>query len=261
MRICIRDRQGLVMLPEIPLEELAATLDAAAARLVATAGIRKPPVDALVVAHALGIAVATDDRQPGRARYVRLAGFAGAAPRPSILLRSEPRVERRQWAVAHEIGEQAAHLVFSRLGVDPRVAPPAARETVANHLAVRLLLPRAWFFPDAIECAWDVLALKQRYATASHELLARRMLDYSLPVMISVYDRGGLSFRRGNAAGRVSPPSPLERACCSAAHASGLPHDDRDALQSVQAWPIHEPDWKREIVRVEWVQDGSADVG
>jgi IrrE N-terminal-like domain len=247
------------MLPEIPLEELAATLDAAAARLVATAGIDEPPVDVTIVAHALGIAVATDDRQPGRARYVRLAGFAGAAPQSAILLRSEPRVERRQWAVAHEIGEQTAHEVFSRLGVDPRVAPPAARETVANQLAVRLLLPRDWFFPDAIVCAWDVFSLKRRYATASHELLARRMLDYSLPVLISVYDHGGLSFRRGNAAGRAPPPSALERACRAATHASGAPRRDRDAVQSVQAWPIHEPDWKREIVRVEWVENFSDD--
>lgn len=247
------------MLQEIPLEELAMTLDDTAARLVATAAIHEPPVDALVVAHALGIAIATDDRQPGRARYVRLAGFAGMTAQPSILLRSEPRIERRQWAVAHEIGEQAAHEVFSRLGVDPCVAPPAARETVANQLAVRLLLPWKWFVPDAIACDWDVLELKQRYATASHELLARRMLDFSLPVVISVYDHGGLSFRRGNSAGRTPPPSPLERVCRSTAHETGMPCSDRDPVHWVQAWPIHEPGWKREIVRVEWVEDSSTD--
>jgi len=247
------------MLPEIPTEELAAALDDAAARLVEAAGIREPPVDALVVARALGIAVATDDRQPGRARYVRLAGIAGAAARPSILLRPEPRVERRQWAVAHEIGEQAAHEVFAHLDVEPCVAPPGARETVANQLAVRLLLPRQWFFPDAIANDWDVLALKHRYATASHELLARRMLDYSLPVLISVYDHGELSFRRGNVAGLPQSPSSMERSCHAAAYVSGRPHVDRNALQSVQAWPIHEPGWKREIMRVAWNDDLSDD--
>ena len=40
--------------------------------------------------------------------------------------------------MAHEIGETCACQVFDRLSVDPREAPPGARETVANQLAGRL---------------------------------------------------------------------------------------------------------------------------
>ena len=154
------------MFAELEREEVSAALDAVAMTLLDAAGIGRPPVDAFRLARALGITIAEDDRQQGRARYVRLGGRR--ATRPTILLRREPRRERRQWAVAHEIGEHVAHRVFSLLGVEPCETTPAARETVANHLAGRLLLPVDWFALDAPGCRWDLLELKSRYATASH---------------------------------------------------------------------------------------------
>ena len=36
------------------------------------------------------------------------------------MLRHDPRVERVQWAAAHELGEVFAVYVFNRLGIDPR---------------------------------------------------------------------------------------------------------------------------------------------
>ncbi|MEA1952135.1 MAG: ImmA/IrrE family metallo-endopeptidase, partial [Planctomycetota bacterium] len=195
------------MLAEITAEELYAELDAVAAEVLAEVGVEGPPVDAFAVADALRIAVALDDHQQGRARYVRLRAFRGSRPmrakpktqqnlqtsahrarklqsetlrpsmpttqqnlqtsahrvqklqsetlKPSILLRPDPRAERRQWAVAHEIGEHVAWRVFGRLGVDPREAGPDSRESVANQLAGRLLLPGEWFEADAVACGWD----------------------------------------------------------------------------------------------------------
>ena len=108
----------------------------------------------------------------------------GSGPsRATILLRPEPRFERRQWAVAHEIGEHVACRVFALWGVDPRETQANAREHVANNLAGRLLLPTAWFAADAVACGWDLLGLKARYRTASHELIARRMLECRPPVI------------------------------------------------------------------------------
>ena len=98
-----------------------------------------PPVDALTLARALHLSVAWDERQSGRGRIVRLSEFAGTPSRGSILLRPDPRLERQQWAVAHEIGELFASRVFDQLGIDPRKAPAGARETLANQLAGRLL--------------------------------------------------------------------------------------------------------------------------
>ena len=239
------------MLSEITQEELSASLDTIAGEVLAEAGVDRPPVDAVAVAKAMGITVATDNRQPGRARYVRLQGINARRPQPTILVRSEPRKERRHWAVAHEIGEHVAHRVFSILSVNPRETPPNARETVACHLAGRLLLPRDWFSADALACNWDLIALKSDYSTASHELIARRMLDFSLSVIVTIFDHRQISLRRSNLPGRIPPPTSLELDCWRSVHQQNRPHQSSDGPRTVQAWPVHEDGWKREILRTE----------
>jgi hypothetical protein len=237
------------MLPEIPPEELGASLDAVAAGVLEAVGIDAPPVDLISAARQLGITVAWDDRQRVRGRYVRLGSPRGAAP--TIFLRPEPRPERRQWAVAHEIGEHTAHRVFAELWVDPREVGPEAREDVANHLASRLLLPTSWFTVDGSEWGWDLTLLKTRYSTASHELIARRMLDMAPAVIITIFDHGQVTFRRSNVSGQVPPPSPTETGCWQAVHDENRPECLSRSRLSVQGWPVHEPGWKREILRTE----------
>ncbi|NQU22503.1 MAG: ImmA/IrrE family metallo-endopeptidase [Candidatus Nealsonbacteria bacterium] len=239
------------MLPELAREELSAALDTVVMELLAEATVAGPPVDAFRVARRLGIAVAEDDRQRGRARYVRLAGHRGRAAAPTILLRPEPRRERKHWAVAHEIGEHAALRVFKLLAVDPREALPGARETVANHVAGRLLLPTEWFVADAIACDWNLLELKSRYTSASHELIARRMLECGPSVIVSIYDHGRLYFRRSNLPGRVPPPSSAELQCWQTVHDRNHPEQTYEGLRTIQGWPVHEEDWRREILRTE----------
>jgi Zn-dependent peptidase ImmA (M78 family) len=244
------------MLPEIAAEELAAALDDVACDLLVAAGVDGPPVDAFRVAEALGIDVAWDDRQAGRARLVALHEGEHAA-RTSILLRRDPRDERRHWAVAHEIGEAAAHRVFARLSVDPRVAPPAAREDVANRLAGRLLLPTAWLRAAGIGSGWDIAAIKRRSVHASHELVARRILEMDVPVIVTVFDQNRISWRRSNVSGRAPRLSPTERRCQSIVHDSGQPATCDAAGQVVQGWAVHEDDWRREILRMEVDLDGA----
>jgi hypothetical protein len=249
------------MLSELTHEELSLALDAVAGAAIESLENDVPPVDALALARALRLTVAWDERQSGRGRIVRLSEFAGTSSRGSILLRPDPRPERLQWAVAHEIGEVHANRVFEQLGVDPREAPAGARETVANQLAGRLLLPRAWFFAAGADCGWNLFELKQRFATASHELIARRMLDFPATIGITIFDNGRRTFRRGNLPTRMPPLVPLERVAWRHAHETGQPTVDADYLCRVQAWPIHEPDWKREILRTEWFTEGNEELG
>jgi len=239
------------MFPEYTREELAAGLDHVAAEVLCQGAVARPPVDAMEVACTLGIAVAWDDRQEGRARYVRLSGRRSGRVRATILLRPEPRFERQQWAVAHEIGEHVAYRVFARWGADPRAAAVGAREQVANQLAGRLLLPTAWFTADGVACGWDLIALKARYATASHELIARRMLECRPPVVISIFDQQRLSFRRSNVPGRVPSPLRGEMECWRHVHQSCRPLRTCQGPGVIQGWPIHEEGWKREILRME----------
>ena len=238
------------MLPEIAPEELSTTLDEVALDALSGAGTSGPPVNAFAAASALGLVVAWDDRQSSRARFVRLARHGGTdAASGSIMLRHDPRAERRQWAVAHEIGEHLAQRVFAMLGVSASAAPPNAREQVANLLAARLLLPTPWFAEDGERFAWDLLQLKQRYTSASHELIARRMLDMPPPVIVSIFDHNRMTFRRSNLPGQAPAISREEAECRGAAHRSGKSACGQIGLETIAAWPIHEPDWKREIVR------------
>ena len=166
------------MLSEIPDDEFAAALDACAAEVLWEAGVTEPPVDALALPKAL--------RPRRRARFCDAASRSIRAVwrsrgqnggQGTIVVGVAERPEREQWAVAHEIGESVAYRVFERLGVAFDEALPTARELVANRLASALLLPRRWFAADGREHDWDLLELKERYRTASHELIARRMLE------------------------------------------------------------------------------------
>ena len=238
------------MLPEITPEELSAVLDEVARDVLEQSGVEAPPVEPLLVAQSLGIRVVLDDRQPTRARCVRLQGIRGRPARSTILVRPEPRPERRNWAVAHEIGEQLAWRVFAALSIDARVAAPRARETVANYLAGRLLVPGEWLAADAAECDWDLPVLKRRYATASHELIARRMLDMRPPVIITIVDEGQVYLRASNVPGLAPPLQPAEARCQQAVHRTGQPHRlAANELGTVHGWPVHEEGWKREILR------------
>jgi hypothetical protein len=243
------------MLPELTQDEFGAALDAVACDVLESALVAEPPVDALAVATSLGLTVAWDDRQQGRARVVRLGSVVRPPAPPSILLRPDPRRERLQWAVAHEIGETCACQVFDRLGVEPREAPAGTRETVANQLAARLLLPGIWFAKDGVACGWDLVALKRRYATASHELIARRMLDFGPRIVVTIFDHGKRTYRRGNLGGRIPPWCVMEMMAWRAAHTTSRRAVEASHVCRVHAWPVHEPDWKREIVRTEWLLD------
>ena len=239
------------MFPGLTPEDVSAGLDAVVAELLDAAGVEGPPVDAGAIAEAIEVVVATDDRQAGRGRYVRLHGIRGRSPRPTILLRSDPRPERRQWALAHEIGEHVASRVFARLGVDPGEAAPTAREQSACQMASRILLPTAWFARDAAACCWDLLALKARYATASHELIARRMLELASPAILTIFDQERVYLRQSNVPGRVPPLSCPEMRCWRLVHRRSRPNETRDGLTTIRGWPVHEEGWKREILRTE----------
>lgn len=245
------------MLTDIPTEQFSVTVEEVAKAVLAEVEWESPPVDALAVAQRLNLVVARDTTMDVRARFVRLSEVGGAG-RGTILLGDDPRAERRQWAVAHEVGESIAQRVFVRLGASLVDIPPNGREQVANYLASCLLLPRDWLARDGEAVEWDLFELKRIYSTASHELIARRMLEMTPPVMITLFDQGALQWRRSNAMRRPPSMTPAEsnvwRGAFESGHATeydegGLP----EGIQQVRCWPVHEPGWRREILRTELV--------
>jgi Zn-dependent peptidase ImmA (M78 family) len=241
------------MLTEIPVEQLTDAINDCAEELLAEAGIDRPPVDAVTMAQRLGMIVAHDGQSDVRGRLVRM-NHPGGIGRGTIFLAEEPRPERRQWAVAHEIGEFAAHRVFSMLDADVEELIPAERERMANQLANALLLPQEWFRADGYAVDWDLFELKQVYSTASHELIARRMLTMSPAVIVSLFDQGKLVWRKSNVLRRPPLLVPAEQGTWQVAHEDNQAaqyecRDLPDGLRDVRCWPVHEAGWKREILR------------
>src|SRR6516165_9769533 len=158
-----------LMSEDLDREVVTGAVDRLVGELLEKAGLEGPPVDAIALAQRhLGMLVCLDRRQQQRGRAQRAQG------RPQIFLRPEPTEERHQWTVAHEIGEHFKSALLERLGVAPRETRAMAGESLANLFAYRLLVPTCWFAADAPACGYDVPELKQRYRTASHEVVAWR---------------------------------------------------------------------------------------
>ncbi|HEV3119829.1 MAG TPA: ImmA/IrrE family metallo-endopeptidase [Gemmataceae bacterium] len=229
---------------DVEREEVVVVIDRAIDDLLRDAGIDKPPVDAIGLARShLGMEVCVDNGQPQRGRAQRSAGAR------QIYLRPEPTVERHQWTVAHEIGEHFKASLLARLGIEAQQTSPFAGETLANLFAYHLLVPACWLTTDAPSCAYDLLHLKALYATASHEVIAWRMLDLPQPCIITVLDNNRIHRRRSNAWVVRKKLAAAEEKCQQCVHAHGRPHLVREEGWTVQGWPIHRTEWKREILR------------
>src|SRR5262249_23179017 len=166
----------------------------------------------------LGIQVCLDRRQPQRGRAQRAGG------KRQIFLRPEPSQERHQWTVAHEIGEHFKVTLLQRLGVEPGQTRAMAGESLANLFAYRLLVPRRALTAAAPACGYDVLELKQRYRTASHEVVAWRFLDLPEPCIITVVDNDHIHRRKSNAWRIRRELVPAEQQCQRYVNYYGKPH-------------------------------------
>lgn len=232
------------MSEDLPREEVVSAIDRAVEELLDAAGVVGPPVDAIALAQRhLGMVVCLDRRQAQRGRAQRAGG------RRQIFLRPEPTEERHQWTVAHEIGEHLKVSFLQRLGIEPEQTRAMMGESLANLFAYRLLVPSCWFVADAAEHAYDVLELKRRYRTASHEVVAWRMLDLPEPCIITIVDNDHVSRRRSNAWRVRRQMEAPEQDCQRYVHEYSRPRVVQQDGWTVHGWPVHQPDWKREILR------------
>jgi Zn-dependent peptidase ImmA (M78 family) len=232
------------MSDELPREDVVAEVDQMVEELLDAARVKAPPVDAIALAQQhLGMVVALDKRQTQRGRAQRTLGHK------QIYLRPEPTEERHQWTVAHEIGEHLKVELLERLGMKPGETRGMTGESLANLFAYRLLVPTCWFAADARELGYDLLALKKRYRTSSHEVIALRFIDLPEPCIVTVIDNDHITRRRSNAWPAKKQLSPTEQKCQQYVHQHGKAKTVRAEGWTVQGWPVHQADWKREILR------------
>jgi Zn-dependent peptidase ImmA (M78 family) len=232
------------MIEDLPREEVVRSIDRAIEDLLQGANIDAPPVDAIALAQRhLGMIICLDRGQPQRGRAQRAAG------RRQIYLRPEPTEERHQWTVAHEIGEHLKISLLQGLGIEPEQTRAMMGESLANLFAYRLLVPTCWFAADAPDHDYDLLELKQRYRSASHEVIAWRLLDLPEPCIITIVDNDHISRRRSNAWPVRRGLEGAEQECQRYVHYYSRPRLVQENGWTVQGWPVHQADWKREILR------------
>jgi Zn-dependent peptidase ImmA (M78 family) len=229
---------------ELLREDVTTTIDQIVDEVLDRARLARPPVDVLSLAqNTLGMLVCLDRQQPQRGRAQRTGG------RHIIYLKPEQREERHQWTVAHEIGEHFKVDLLRRLGLEPTETKAMTGESLANLFAYRLLVPTRWFADDARALDYDLPELKKRYATSSHEVIALRFLDLPDPCIVTVVDNDKITRRRSNAWPTRRRLEPAEVKCQRYVHERGRSKIVREAGWTVHGWPVHELDWKREILR------------
>ncbi len=83
------------------------------------------------------------------------------------------------------------------------------------------------------------------------------------PVMITLFDQGALQWRRcnvGDNGGRRPPAlTEAETSVWRAAFESGQATEYEESelpegMSQIRCWPVHEPGWRREILRTELVE-------
>jgi len=218
-----------------------AIVDQFVQKLLERAGVLAPPVDVLQLAARMQIKIIRDAGMPERGRAKQLQG------QPVIILKPDARLERMHWSAAHELGE----LHFAELAALAETDPDetaSIRENVANLFAKRLLLPTLWFRRDVEFMQYNLLKLKTLYSTASHELIAQRLLDLEQPVIVAICDRGKVMRRNCNNGQPAPRMLSVEKECWQECHRWGRPVEIRQDAIHIRCWPIHEPGWKREIL-------------
>jgi len=232
------------MAEELIRDEVLAVIDRMVNELLDQAGIIEPPVDAIALAQRhLGITICLDQSQSQRGRAQRAGG------KQQIYLKPEPTEERHQWTVAHEVGEHLKPSLMERLGLEPAEVKVMSGESLANLFAYRLLVPGCWFAGDARDADFNLLKLKERYRTSSHEVIAWRFLDLPEPCIVTIVDNEHISRRRSNAWPTRRQLEPAEEKCQRYVHYYSRPKLIQEDSWTVHGWPVHQTDWKREILR------------
>ena len=178
-----------------------------------------------------------------------------------IKVRPEDRRERVQWTVAHEIGEAFSLELAEACGIEFADLTPDLRESICNHFAGALLVPTMALKEAGADCDWDLFSLKSIFATASHELIARRCVECCPNAIYTVCDEGKLRWRKSQRARRRLPWLPGEGEVWQAAHGDSQSRDAQAGGWRIRVWTIHEEHWKREVVRTESVGHECGDDG
>jgi hypothetical protein len=222
---------------DLSREELFHVVDRVVEEFLEDAGISEPPVDAvdLAIRH-LRLPPPRQKSRPARGEE-------------DVSAEDHSPVEQKHWSAAQQIGVHFKPILLERLGVDSEQGRTPVSASLANLFARHLLTPTSWFAADARAVGYDIPALKSRFATAGIELVAWRLLDLGESCIITVVDNDHVTRRKSNSWPVRRELMAAERECQRYVHHYSRPRVVQVGAWTVQGWPLHRPDWKREILR------------
>src|SRR2546421_557072 len=88
-----------------------------------------------------------------------------------------------------------------------------------------------------------------RRSSSSQGVIALRSLDLPEPCVVTVIDNERVSRRKSNAWRVTRRLEPAEQQCQRYVNHYSRPRVVREGRWTVQGWPVHQSDWKREILR------------
>lgn len=220
-------------------QEIKEFVEREARTLLERCHIDRPPVDTFSMAEFLGLGVQIDSSLKARGYSRRRWDI-----RTVVVGSKNPgKSERKHFTIAHEIGETLlAGKVSERF-----------LEDASNHMAISLLMPGEWFSRDAEETTFDLFRLKERYSTASHEVIAFRMLELR-PMIVTIFDNNRLYRRKSSYPMPVDKLYPLEGQCLKGVMEKAEVMELEDERLRVWGWPVFREDWKRVILRTELIR-------
>jgi hypothetical protein len=222
-------------------EELFEAIDRLIAGLLERAGIEAPPVDALYLAKEhLGIPITIQSPPPSEAGDRPRVRRRRPSSEDGIVLTAGMTREQRHKAAAEGIALALAPQLCRKLGLPFDPQERGFLGQLRTLFPPRLLLPSRMFRAAQRECQRDLLALQERFSTASAEMIALRWLDLDEPAVISFVDDGVVSLRRSNCGVSGKNLLPVEQQCYERVALLERPHRLRQQGWTVRGWPLPE---------------------
>src|SRR5262249_25635437 len=141
-----------------------------------------------------------------------------------IVLSSDMTEEQRQKSAANGIARALIPDILRRLDVLPGAETKQFAAHVRGLVIGRLLVPTKLLRGALRECKYDLMALKEGFATPTAEMIALRLLALDEPCVISIVDDGVVAVRRGNRSPATKRLEPPEQACHDRVAELELPH-------------------------------------
>jgi hypothetical protein len=229
-------------------EELFDTIDRFIDGLLERAGVVQPPVDALDIAeNHLGIPIEVvepvEEDERGRRRPRSRPRGAG------IVLTPDMSEEQRQKVAADGIARATMAEILRKLHATAESENQQLLKHIRGLVVPRLLIPKKLLRNALKECRYDVLALKEAFATAATEAIALRLLDLDDACAISIVDDGIVSLRKSNRFAVSKKLEPAEQTCIDLIMKLDRPQRIREAEWTVHGWPVPARSFRRIILR------------